>query len=97
MSSHVPEAYHKHVIGAGGRSIQRIMKKYGVYVKFSNADEFLLLGGYNDNMDNVIAWTPRKNSVNLELLRQAVSENISPKVHPPSFILMSFTNARVLS
>lgn len=81
ISFHVPEAYHKRIIGVGGRSIQRIMKKFGVYVKFSNADEFAALGGYNDNMDNVIARTPRKNSANLELLKQAVLEAISPKVN----------------
>ncbi|KAF8922320.1 cytoplasmic protein [Mucidula mucida] len=52
ISFHVPEAYHKRIIGVGGRSIQRIMKKYGVYVKFSNAEEFAALGGYNDNDDN---------------------------------------------
>jgi len=31
------------------------MKKYGVYVKFSNAEEFAQLGGYSDNEDNVVA------------------------------------------
>lgn len=35
ISFHVPEAYHKRIIGVGGKNIQRIMKKYGVYVKFS--------------------------------------------------------------
>jgi len=80
LSFHVPEGYHKRIIGVGGRSIQRIMKKYGVYVKFSNADEFATLGGYGDNMDNVIARTPRKNALNLEALKAAVLESIVPKV-----------------
>lgn len=55
MSFHIPEPYHKRIIGVGGKNIQRIMKKYGVYVKFSNAEEFASLGGYADNHDNVIA------------------------------------------
>lgn len=79
ISFHVPETYHKRIIGVGGRSIQRIMKKYGVYVKFSNAEEFASLGGYNDNDDNVIARTPAKNAINLDNLKQSVMELVNPK------------------
>ncbi|PWN48570.1 hypothetical protein IE53DRAFT_188135 [Violaceomyces palustris] len=79
MSFHVPEAYHKRIIGVGGKNIQRIMKKYGVYVKFSNAEEFAALGGYLDNEDNVIARTPAKNAINLENLKQSVMELVNPK------------------
>ncbi|KAJ8588193.1 cytoplasmic protein [Rhizopogon salebrosus TDB-379] len=79
ISFHVPEAYHKRIIGIGGRNIQRIMKKYGVYVKFSNAEEFAALGGYNDNEDNVVARTPSKNAANLEHLKQSVMEIVNPK------------------
>lgn len=80
ISFHVPESYHKRIIGVGGRSIQRIMKKYGVYVKFSNAEEFAQLGGYNDNEDNVVARTPAKNAINLDNLKQSVMELVNPKV-----------------
>ncbi|KAI5480493.1 KH domain protein [Pseudohyphozyma bogoriensis] len=79
ISFHVPEAYHKRIIGVGGKNIQRIMKKYGVYVKFSNAEEFAALGGYTDNEDNVVARTPAKNAINLEHLKQSVMELVSPK------------------
>ncbi|KAK1229376.1 hypothetical protein PQX77_007553 [Marasmius sp. AFHP31] len=79
ISFHVPETYHKRIIGVGGRSIQRIMKKYGVYVKFSNAEEFAALGGYNDNDDNVVARTPAKNAMNLENLKQSVMDLVNPK------------------
>lgn len=79
ISFHVPEAYHKRIIGVGGKSIQRIMKKWGVYVKFSNADEFSALGGYLDNEDNVVARTPAKNAMNLENLKAAVMELVNPK------------------
>ncbi|KAH8120635.1 cytoplasmic protein [Phellopilus nigrolimitatus] len=79
ISFHVPEAYHKRIIGVGGKSIQRIMKKWGVYVKFSNADEFAALGGYLDNEDNVVARTPAKNAINLENLKAAVTELVNPK------------------
>lgn len=79
ISFHVPEAYHKRIIGVGGKNIQRIMKRFGVYVKFSNAEEFASLGGYHDNEDNVIARTPAKNANNLELLKQSVMELVAPK------------------
>ena len=78
-SFHIPEIYHKRIIGVGGKNIQRIMKKYGVYVKFSNAEEFASLGGYLDNEDNVVARTPAKNSPSLEYLKQAVMEMVIPK------------------
>ncbi|KAL4402721.1 RNA binding protein [Malassezia pachydermatis] len=79
MSFHVPESYHKRIIGVGGKNIQRIMKKFGVYVKFSNAEEFAALGGYIDINDNVIARTPSKNAPNLENLKNSVMELVSPK------------------
>ncbi|KAI8066918.1 hypothetical protein BC940DRAFT_239742, partial [Gongronella butleri] len=79
ISFFVPEAYHKRIIGVGGKNIQRIMKKYGVYVKFSNTEEFASLGGYYDNDDNVVARTPMKNQINLDNLRHAVMELIHPK------------------
>ncbi len=80
VSFHVPEAYHKRIIGVGGKSIQRIMKKYGVYVKFSNAEEFATLGGYLDNDDNVVARTPAKNAINLDNLKQSIMDLVNPKV-----------------
>ncbi|KAF8962946.1 hypothetical protein BGZ46_001076, partial [Entomortierella lignicola] len=79
ISFYVPETYHKRIIGVGGKNIQRIMKKYGVYVKFSNSEEFANLGGYFDNLDNVVARTPSKNAVNLENLKHAVMELVNPK------------------
>ncbi|KAG0248904.1 hypothetical protein BG011_009799 [Mortierella polycephala] len=79
ISFFVPETYHKRIIGVGGKNIQRIMKKYGVYVKFSNSEEFATLGGYFDNLDNVVARTPSKNAGNLENLKQAVMELVNPK------------------
>lgn len=80
LSFHIPENYHKRIIGVGGKNIQRIMKLYGVYVKFSNAEEYAALGGYIENEDNVIARTPRKNIGNLESLKQSIMEFVVAKV-----------------
>ncbi|KAF9437692.1 hypothetical protein BGZ76_011604 [Entomortierella beljakovae] len=79
ISFFVPESCHKRIIGVGGKNIQRIMKKYGVYVKFSNFEEYATLGGYFDNLDNVVARTPSKNSVNLLNLKQGVMDLINAK------------------
>src|SRR5258708_26170371 len=78
ISFHVPESYHKRIIGVGGRSIQRIMKKYGVYVKFSNAEEVGALGGDDGNDDNVVVRTPAKNTTKLDNLKQYLIELVDP-------------------
>ncbi|KAI9308057.1 hypothetical protein BJ944DRAFT_175465 [Cunninghamella echinulata] len=77
LSFIVPEIYHRRIIGVGGKNIQRIMKKYGVYVKFSGADEFTELGGYFENDHNVFARTPRKHHGSLELLCNEIMEQVS--------------------
>ncbi|CAO3595653.1 unnamed protein product [Absidia cylindrospora] len=76
-SFYVPEIYHRRIIGVGGKNIQRIMRKYGVYVKFSGADEFTELGGYFENEHNVFARTPRKYSSSLNQLYDEVMELIT--------------------
>ncbi|UZJ54328.1 hypothetical protein CBS101457_003648 [Exobasidium rhododendri] len=80
VSFHIPENYHKRIIGVGGKNIQRTMKKYGVYVKFySKQDLDLETYPFLDCEDNVIARTPAKNSPNLENLKVAVMELVNPK------------------
>lgn len=64
----IDERHHKRIIGYGGKNIQKIMKKHGVYIKFMNEHE-RLKSGYNDN---VIIKTPRKNSNNLEKMKYDV-------------------------
>jgi hypothetical protein len=76
MSFHIPETYHKRIIGVAGKNIQKIMKKYGVYVKFSNLEEYEALGGYFENQDNVICRTPSKNRSNLQELKNTIIETI---------------------
>lgn len=75
-SFYIPESFHKRIIGVGGKNIQKIMKQFGVYVKFSNSDEFARLGGYFENMDNVIARTPAKNEESLQNLKGTIVESV---------------------
>ncbi|KAJ3321398.1 hypothetical protein HDV06_004383 [Boothiomyces sp. JEL0866] len=77
MSFHIPETFHKRIIGVGGKNIQKIMKRYGVYVKFSNTEEYAQLGGYYENEDNVICRTPSKNAENLKDLKATIIEAVN--------------------
>ncbi|RPA94192.1 hypothetical protein L873DRAFT_1702656 [Choiromyces venosus 120613-1] len=75
VSFHVPDAYHKRIIGIGGQHIQRIMKKYSVFVKFSNAMERGAIGrseSEGSKVDNVICRTPARNAANLELVKSEI-------------------------
>jgi hypothetical protein len=77
ISFYIPEVYHRRIIGVGGKNIQKIMKRYGVYVKFLGAEEFSAMGGYFENEHNVVARTPMKNKPSLDYLRQSVTEFIT--------------------
>jgi len=76
LTFHVPESAHKRIIGVGGKSIQSIMKQFGVYVKFAGADEFLSVGGMLPQEENVIVRTPAKNGANLFNLKQSITEMV---------------------
>ncbi|KAK3324263.1 hypothetical protein B0T19DRAFT_443684 [Cercophora scortea] len=78
ISFHVPDQYHKRIIGIGGQHIQRIMKKHSVFVKFSNAMDRGGMRGEDDDsrVDNVICRTPARNAQNLELVKSEILEMV---------------------
>ncbi|KAK3390495.1 hypothetical protein B0H63DRAFT_117091 [Podospora didyma] len=78
ISFHVPDQYHKRIIGIGGQHIQRIMKKHSVFVKFSNAMDRGGMGREDDDsrVDNVICRTPARNAQNLELVKSEILEMV---------------------
>lgn len=78
ISFHVPDQYHKRIIGIGGQHIQRIMKKYSVFVKFSNAMDRGGMTREDDDsrVDNVICRTPARNAVALELVKSEILEMV---------------------
>lgn len=78
ISFHVPDQYHKRIIGIGGQHIQRIMKKYSVFVKFSNAMDRGGMGKEDDDIkvDNVICRTPARNAQNLDLVKQEIMDMV---------------------
>lgn len=95
ISFHVPDQYHKRIIGIGGQHIQRIMKKYSVFVKFSNALDRGAMNKADDGIkvDNVICRTPARNAQSLDLVKQEIMDMVEKAVchlpPPPSLILVS--------
>jgi hypothetical protein len=82
ISFHVPDQYHKRIIGIGGQHIQRIMKKYSVFVKFSNAMDRGGMGKEDDDIkvDNVICRTPARNAQSLDLVKQEIMDMVEKVV-----------------
>lgn len=78
ISFHVPDQYHKRIIGIGGQHIQRIMKKHSVFVKFSNAMDRGGIGREDDDtkVDNVICRTPARNASALELVKAEILDMV---------------------
>lgn len=85
ISFHVPDQYHKRIIGIGGQHIQRIMKKYSVFVKFSNAMDRGGIGKEDDDIkiDNVICRTPARNAQSLDLVKQEIMDMVEKVVGEP--------------
>lgn len=77
LSFFVPEICHRRIIGVAGKNIQRVMKQYGVYVKFLSHAELQAYSGYLENQHNVVARTPEKNIESLQKLQSAVMEFIT--------------------
>jgi hypothetical protein len=78
IAFHVPDQYHKRIIGIGGQHIQRIMKKHSVFVKFSNAMERGGMGREDDDIkvDNVVCRTPARNAQSLELVKSEILDMV---------------------
>ncbi|CAD25508.1 hypothetical protein [Encephalitozoon cuniculi GB-M1] len=72
LTFYIDEKHHKRIIGYGGKNIQKIMKKHGVYIKFMNERE-RRRSAYRDN---VVIKTPRKNVGNLISMKNDVMELI---------------------
>ncbi|KAF8438753.1 hypothetical protein BGX38DRAFT_1097997 [Terfezia claveryi] len=81
VSFYVPDQYHKRIIGIQGAHIQRLMKKYSVYVKFLNPTEREIgSGGWLDadliGDNNVVIRTPARNAANLELVKGEIMDTV---------------------
>lgn len=92
VSFYVPDQYHKRIIGIQGAHIQRLMKKYSVYVKFLNPTERESgTGGWLDadlvGDNNVVIRTPARNAANLELVKREIMDTVQKVVRYHDFIV----------
>lgn len=63
INFYVDERHHRRIIGAKGRTIQAIMRKYNVYVRFTNGVS---------STNNVALKTPRRNRESLERIKAEI-------------------------
>ncbi|CAG99075.1 uncharacterized protein KLLA0_E00881g [Kluyveromyces lactis] len=87
----IPEAYHRPVIGTGGSVIQTIMRKYNVFIQFSNSFQLPQGDWTFTRYDNVIIRCPSKNTINIEAAKEqllSLSEQYS-QVQKTVYVKMS--------
>lgn len=103
LTFHIPELHHKRMIGHGGKVIQRIMKKWGVYVKFMNNNESynchqtsdpLCDKGSSRLLDNVVVKTPSKNGSALKAIMEEIFEECSVSETTGTFDPESFKSLK---
>lgn len=70
LSFQLHERHHRRIIGYGGKNIQRVMKKHGVYIKFMSEEERILFG----HDGNVIIKTPKRNVSSLKKMKEEIME-----------------------
>lgn len=70
---YIPEAFHRQIIGTGGSLIQSIMRKYNVFIKFSNSYDLKNNFKSPIRFDNVIIRCPSKNSSNIPLVKNELN------------------------
>jgi hypothetical protein len=47
LSFHIPESYHRRIIGKGGASVQDVMRRHSAFVKFSSTEQWATFGGHH--------------------------------------------------
>lgn len=93
----VPESFHRQIIGVGGQTIQIIMRKFNVFVKFSNSFELsdktldsqhvLQSTNFQQSFirkNNVVIKCPSKNKFEIPLAKIEL-ENLVDKVKKNSY------------
>lgn len=82
---YVPESFHKQVIGAGGQTIQSLMRKHNVFIRFGTSGDKYPNAFGNLIVDNVTIRCPAKNSSSIDAAAeelQGLVEHISTNQQP---------------
>lgn len=105
LSFYLNDLHHKRLIGHGGKTIQRVMKKHAVYIKFLSPEEALEQAGPDakslpamvaERLPNVIVRTPAKNEAALEAAREEIYEMAEEEPADVETESMSITVERLL-
>ncbi len=94
ISFYIPEVYHKQVIGTGGSAIQQLMRKFNVFIKFSNGYDMIPNLYSHIVLDNVLIRCPTKNSKNIPFAKKELENQIKERSeeHLNTFINLSLSH-----
>lgn len=56
LSFHIPESYHRRIIGKGGASVQDVMRRHSAFVKFSSTEQWATFGGHHRESSTALTW-----------------------------------------
>ncbi|CUS22998.1 LAQU0S07e05006g1_1 [Lachancea quebecensis] len=73
----IPDSYHRPVIGTGGSVIQTIMRRYNVFIQFSNTYQVPYINIGFTRRDNVVIRCPHKNQKSISQARDELMRLVS--------------------
>ncbi|CAL9727722.1 hypothetical protein MOUN0_A04566 [Monosporozyma unispora] len=76
-SFYIGEVFHRPIIGSGGSIIQTIMRKYNVFIQFSNSFNLPQLGWSLIRYPNVVIRCPGKNQNNIKSAKQEIIQLVN--------------------
>lgn len=108
ITFNIPESFHRQIIGVGGQTVQRIMRKFNVFIKFSNSFEAgdkpldRQHSGQTANFgqgfvrkNNVIIKCPAKNMSQIPLAKLELEKLVDRVINDSyTFSVLSFTPAQ---
>lgn len=96
----VPEAYHRQIIGVGGTTIQGIMRKHNVFIKFSNSFETEPATDSFQRVNNVVIKCPAKNKASISAAKaelKSLIADVSNRAYATGFVRMTRSHWRILT
>ncbi|ODQ64777.1 hypothetical protein NADFUDRAFT_47356, partial [Nadsonia fulvescens var. elongata DSM 6958] len=97
-SFYIPETFHKQVIGTGGQTVQTLMRKYNVFVKFYHWYEHAPKSYAHTRIPNVLIKTPNKNSRCIAIAKEELLQIVNERSHEhlTTYIHISRSHRRIL-
>lgn len=98
MGFYIPVTYHKKAIGAGGLTIQAIMRKYNVFIKFSSGFDCNPNGPIKLRCNNVLIRCPTKNAKEIKPAQKELQSIVSDRSqeHGNTFVNLTRSHMRIM-